>query len=141
MYPRIPFKSIHLPCLHLDLTMKEETPNSNHANNDQQNQDCNNEPPRLVFKMVHFYYIYQWKLIIWCSMIKRTKFNLYRYQLPLIVATLKKVSPQWVLGINIDEKLSFTSYEENITKKANKHITSFPNMHLDLAVQIYKSFI
>ena len=64
-------------------------------------------------------------------------------QIPITIDSsyLKKVSPQWVLGMNIDEKLSFTSYEENITKKANKHITSFPNMHLDLAVQIYKSFI
>ena len=39
---------------------------------------------------------------------------------------LKKVSPQWVLGINIDEKLSFTSYEENITKKSKQAYNQLP---------------
>ena len=66
--------------------------------------------------------------------------------IPLTVngAPLKKVSSQRVLGIIIDEDLTFTPHIEYITsrcKKAYNRLTLFPDMRPDLAVQIFKSFI
>ena len=49
-----------------------------------------------------------------------------------------------VLGIIIDEDLTFTPHIEYITsryKKAYNKLTLFPDMRPDLAIQIYKSFI
>ena len=57
---------------------------------------------------------------------------------------LKKVSSQRVLGIIIDEDLTFTPHIEYITsrcKKAYNRLTLFSDMRPDLAVQIFKSFI
>ena len=67
-------------------------------------------------------------------------------QIPLTIhgTTLKKVSSQQVLGIIIDENLTFTPHIEYITnrcKKAYNKLTLFPDMRPELAVQISKSFI
>ena len=57
---------------------------------------------------------------------------------------LKKVAQQRVLGLIIDEDISFTPHIENITikcKQAYNRLTLFPDIRPDLAVQLYKSFI
>ena len=49
-----------------------------------------------------------------------------------------------VLGIVIDENLTFTSHIENITikcKQAYNRLTLFPDLNPNLAVQLYKSYI
>ena len=133
-----------------DLTMEEETPDSNHAKNDQQNQDPRESK---YADNVEFWRVYSniYQLLIdiqiaiinlqeWCSewsisinSIKTnyTVFydksnNAFLVQIPIIIDgnCLRKVSSQRVLGIIIDGELSFTSHVENITKKkAKKHIT------------------
>ena len=66
--------------------------------------------------------------------------------IPLTInsTTLKQVSFQQVLCIIIDEDLTFTTHIEYITSKCKKvcnRSTLFPDMQLDLAVQIFKLFI
>ena len=67
-------------------------------------------------------------------------------QIPITIDgnCLRKVSSQRVLGIIIDEEPSFTPQIENITKKSKQlynRLTCFPDTSLNLAAQIYKSFI
>ena len=67
-------------------------------------------------------------------------------QIPLTIDgdSLKVVSSQRVLGIIIDDNLSFTPHIENIVRKckqAYSRLTRFPDMRPDLAVQLYKSYI
>ena len=57
---------------------------------------------------------------------------------------LKKVSSQRVLGIIIDEELTFTPYIEYITSRSKEvynRLTEFPDMQPGLAFQIFKPFI
>ena len=57
---------------------------------------------------------------------------------------LKQVQTKRVLGIVIDENLTFTSHIENITikcKQAYNRLTLFPDLNPNLAVQLYKSYI
>ena len=66
--------------------------------------------------------------------------------IPLTIdgSSLKRVTCQRILGILIDEDLTFTPHIENITnkcKKAYNRLTLFPNIRPDLALQIFKSFI
>ena len=54
---------------------------------------------------------------------------------------LKQVQTKRVLGIVIDENLTFTSHIENITikcKQAYNRLTLFPDLNPNLAVQLYK---
>ena len=57
---------------------------------------------------------------------------------------LKQVQTKRVLGIVIDENLTFTSHIENITikcKQAYNRLTLFPDLNPNLAVLLYKSYI
>ena len=142
--PRVPFKSIHLPCLHFRLTVEEETPDSNHAKSDQQNKDPRESKyaDNMEFWRVHLN-IYQLLIDIpiaimnpldwclkWCISISSMKTNYMVFydkknkaspvQIPITVGgnCLKKVFSRRVLGIIIDEELSFAPHIVNITKKA-----------------------
>ena len=58
--------------------------------------------------------------------------------------SLNKVCSQGILGLIIDNNLSFSLHIENITnkcKRAYNRLTQFPDMRPDLAFQIYKSYI
>ena len=58
--------------------------------------------------------------------------------------SLNKVCSQGILGLIIDNNLSFSLHIENITnkcKRAYNRLTQFPDMQPDLAFQIYKSYI
>ena len=58
--------------------------------------------------------------------------------------SLKRVFTQRILGIIIDNNLSFSPHIENITnkcKRAYNRLALFPDMRPDLAIQIYKSFV
>ena len=58
--------------------------------------------------------------------------------------SLNKVSSQRILGIIIDNNLSFSLHIANITnkcKRAYNRLTLFPDMQPDLAIQIFKSLI
>ena len=66
--------------------------------------------------------------------------------IPLTVngTPLKKVFSQRVLGIIINEDLTFTPHTEYIVsrcKKAYNRLTLFPDMRPDIAGQIFKSFV
>ena len=57
---------------------------------------------------------------------------------------LEKVHSKRILGIEIDEDLSFTKHIENITikcKKASNRLTIFPELNPHLAVLLYKSYV
>ena len=73
---------------------------------------------------------------------KYSKNHLHVVLLPPIpltvsVASLNKVSSQRILGITIDNNLSFRPHIENITnkcKRAYNRLTLFPDMRPDLVI-------
>ena len=59
-------------------------------------------------------------------------------------SSLTKVKAKRVIGIIIDEDLTFTPHVEHITKKCKRaysRLTLYPDLSPHLALQLYKAFI
>ena len=59
-------------------------------------------------------------------------------------SSLTKVKAKRVIGIIIDEDLTFTPHVEHITKKCKRayiRLTLYPDLSTNLALQLYKAFI
>ena len=84
------------------------------------------------------------KQMIWSSAIKSRNRHHPPYQLQSMKFLSNKYKLKRVLGIVIDENLTFTSHIENITikcKQAYNRPILFPDLNPNLAVQLYKSYI
>ena len=69
------------------------------------------------------------------------------FSIPVTIngSSLTKAKAKRVLGIIIDEDLTFTPHVEQITQKCkrayNRHATLYPYLSPHLALQLYKAFI